>query len=415
VRVSLAVLSGFAAVCAAGGCSSAPSPAATASADAAIDSNAGAKSFTIAQHVTAGTDSYHCSYAVASATDTFLVGASHAATAGTHHVLVFRTDLTSLPTGAGNLDCFAGPSSPMRHMRGEVYGSQARTGSFAFPAGVGLPLRGGEVLLVQVHFLDAGAKDIEASVDLTLTTTPHGVFTSAGVFFFDDPFIDIPAGALARATMRCPVPNDVTIVSASSHDHVRARSFAAFLDPPMGAPATLPFYSALDAANPLPLQATIPVAAGSHIRFVCTYQNAGGYQEVLQGLDVQASEMCVFSAAYYPAIDTQTESCAVSPDNFGTGTAACAQTLACVNACPPGTAPPADLGLSTAPNVDACWQRCVVASCPDASALLLALERCTQNHCATECAAPSSGACGACQVAQCPVESSACSTDACAG
>jgi hypothetical protein len=413
VRVSLALLWELATIGATAGCSASSSAG---HAGAAGDADTGSPLFTVAQHVAAGTDVYRCAYVVASAVDTFLVGASHVATPGTHHVLVFRTDLSSIPVGGdAPADCYAGPSSPMRHMRGEVYGSQARTGSFAFPASVGLPLRGGEVLLVQVHFLDAGAKDIDASVDLVLATSPQGISTSAGVFFFDDPFIDLAPGALGRASMRCLVPSDITIVSASSHDHARAQTVAAFLDPPAGAPATRPFYSALDAANPLPLQASIPVAAGSRVRFACSYQNVGGTAEVLQGLDIQATEMCVLSGAYYPVMNTRAELCALAPDDFGTGAATCTQTLACVNACPAGTAPPADLGLSTTPNVDPCWQRCVVASCGDASAPLLSLERCAQTRCITECAAPSSNPCAACQAAQCPVESSACASDTCGG
>jgi hypothetical protein len=300
-------------------------------------------------------------------------------------------------------------------MRGEVYGTQARSDSFAFPAGVGLPLRAGEVLLAQVHFFDAGASDIDASVQVSMTTAVDGVTTRADVFFFNDPFIDIPAGASSQASMRCLFPSDVTILSASSHGHGHTQGVAAFLDPPGGPPGTMPFYAGLDAANPLPVQANIPVAAGSHLRFTCKYQNALGTNEVFQGLDYNADEMCVLSGAYYPALDAGVESCSLAPDEFGNGTATCGQTVACANACPSGSAPPPDLGLSSTPNVDPCWQRCVAASCRDASALVFALERCILAHCGTECAVPSADACSACQAAQCQAESTACVSDTCAG
>lgn len=410
LRFLFAVLLALSALGVSTGCSPS-SPQAAAQLDAAADADAG--SFALTDQLAAGTDLYRCMYLVPSAVDTFLVGASHVATSGMHHVLVFRTDLSSVPdAGAGSIDCYAGPSSPMQHMRGEVYGSQAPVGSFAFPPGVGLPLRGGEVLLAQVHWLDAGAKAIDVRLDLTLTTSAAGVSTPAGVFFFDDPFIDIPPGAFGQASMRCLVPGDVTLVTAASHDNARAQSVAAYLDPPTGPPAQMPFYTALDAANPLPLQVSVPVAAGSRLRFSCKYQNVNGTQEYLQGLDVQADEMCVFSGAYYPALDQEVESCALSPDEFGTGVATCADTLACVNACPAGTAPPLDLGLlSGTPNVDPCWQRCVVASCPDASALLFSLERCAQASCEAACATPSSAACAACQASACSPESIACAGD----
>ncbi len=401
---------------AAAGCGSSPGPASMTSAEGAMTPAAASPSFAVAQHVAAGTDFYACSYWAPSATDTFLVGASHVATSGAHHVHVFRTDLSSLPDGAGAPgDCFAGPTSPMAHMRGEVYGSQARTGSFAFPAGVGLPLRGGEVLLVQVHFLDAGAQSLDARVDVALTTARQGVDVSAGVFFFDDPFIAIPPGASSHASMRCLVPNDVTFASVSSYNHTRAQSVTAFLDPPSGALAVRPFYASLDAANPLSIQSSLPIAAGSRVRFTCAYQNLQGTSEVLQGLDYQADELCILSGTYYPASSSPMESCALAPDDFGTGTATCAQTLACVNACPPGTAPPADLGLSTAPHVDPCWQRCVVASCRSTSALLFALERCSLAHCVTACGAAASAECAACQMAQCATAWNGCAADVCGG
>ncbi len=386
------------------------------SGDPAPKPTAASPSLTIVQHVAAGSDRYVCSYLVPSAIDTFLVSASHVATSGTHHVLVFRTDLPSIPNGmAGPTECFSGSTDLMAHMRGEVYGSQARSGSFAFPAGVGLPLRAGEVLLVQVHLLDAGAQDLDARIDLALTTTTDGISTAAGIFFFDDPFIDIAPGASSRASMRCLVPNDVTFVSVTSFTHARAQIVSAFLDPPTGPPAPRPFYASLDAASPLPIQSVIPIAAGSRVRFTCAYQNLQGTGEVVQGFDDQVNELCVLSGAYYPAMGSGAESCALSPDEFGTGTASCAKTLSCVNACPPGTVPPDDFGLSTNPQVDPCWQRCVVGSCGGTSALLFGLERCSQARCSADCAAPSSAACAACQVAQCPMESNACATDACGG
>jgi hypothetical protein len=300
-------------------------------------------------------------------------------------------------------------------MRGEIYGSQVRSGSFAFPAGVGLPLRAGEVLLLQGHFSNPGATDIDATVQLTLTTATQGITTSAGVFFFNDPFVDIPPGTFSKASMRCLVPSGVTLASVSSHDHALGQNVSAFLDSPAGPPATTPFYAGLDAANPLPLQASVPVEAGSRIRFTCTYQNLAGTLEILQGLDLHASEMCVLSGTYFPAGNPDMESCALAPDGFGTGTATCSQTLACVNGCQAGTVPPADLGLSSTPNIDPCWQRCVVASCAGASAVLFALERCLQTRCAAECAAPSSASCGACQTAQCSGEATACASDSCGG
>jgi hypothetical protein len=396
-------------------CSSSPL-ARTAPDDGGPTADSDPPALVFAEHVVAGADEYRCSYLAPATTDTFLVGVSHVATTGAHHVFVFRTDLASIPAGGGGpVDCHTDASTPMQHMRGEVYGSQARTGAFAFPSGVGLPLRAGEVLLVEIHWANAQGQDVDATVDLRLSLSATGVTTAAGTYFFDDPFVDVPAGASGAASMRCPIPSDITLLSESSHDHARATEVGAFLDPPDAAPATAPFYTGLTAYSPLPVQDRVPVGAGSHIRFGCSYQNVAGAEEVLQGFDFQADEMCLLTGTYYPALDSSFESCARSPDEFGTGNVPCAATLACVSACPPGTAPPADLGLPSVPRIDPCWQRCVVASCTDASARLFELEACARSNCAADCAAPSSAACGACQAAQCPAEARACASDACGG
>jgi hypothetical protein len=410
VRVFLAVLRGVGAVAAAAGCSSPPSRALLADAAPAPGT------FVVARTIAAGSDAYECRYVVPSGVDAFLSGVSHEATAGTHHLLVFETDLDAMPDGGGDLvDCYAGAANPMSHARGEVYGSQARAGSFAFPAGVALPVRGGAPLLVQIHLSDAGASDLDVTVTLALTTTSEAPSTRAGVLHFDDPFIDIPAGAAGRASMRCLVPADVTLLSAATEDHARAQSVSAFVDPPNGPPSPTPFYAGLDAANPLPLQAEVAVPAGSHLRFTCAYENVTGTSEVLQGFDFESSEMCAFSGAYYPALQGDAESCALAPDGFGTGAASCAQTLACVGQCAPGSAPPPDLGLGGTPDVDPCWQRCVVGSCASASAPLFALERCAAANCALECQTAADPDCAACQAAHCPMESAACANDACGG
>ncbi len=83
---------------------------------------------------------------------------------------------------------------------------------------------------------------------------------------------------------------------------------------------------------------------------------------------------------------------------FGTGTATCAATRRCVDACGLSSAPPPDLGLAGEPaTIEACWQRCVVASCPWASAPLLALTACLETHSDAECQAEAS----ACEASAC--------------
>jgi hypothetical protein len=409
VRDAVAVPAGLAAATMANCSSPASNPR-----DAGAGNHATSAAVTLSQRVPAGQDLYRCAYLVASAVDSFVVSVAHTASAGGHHVLLFRTDLAGVPNGETTpFDCFADPSNSMQHMRAAIYGSQARSGSFQFPTGVGLPVHGGEVFLLQIHFINAGSADLAANVALTLMSTTQGVSTAAGAFFFNDPFIDLAVATTSYATMRCLVPNDITLLGALSHTHGRALAFAAFLDPASSPPASTPFYYSADPTSAVPLAADLLVTAGARLRFTCTYQNQMA-QEYFQGLNDLASEMCAFSGVYYPALQEQAEACALAPDAFGTGTATCAQTLACVSACAtPSTAPLFDFGISTAPSVDPCRQKCLVASCPSASAPLFALEQCIQMNCMAPCAAPTSAECSGCQGAQCAAQTSACAGDPC--
>jgi hypothetical protein len=363
-------------------------------------------------NVAAGTDSYHCRYVAVQGGDRFLIAASHTYSPATHHLLLFDTDLLAVPAGQdAERDCFA-PDDVMLHARAEIYATQSRTGVFTLPAGVGLRLRAGEVLLVEVHYLNATSADVDATATLTIATA-DSVTQPAGAFFFADPFIDVPAGQSGSAAMRCALPSDVTLLSTAAYAHARAVDFAAYLDPANGPVAIVPFYHAPGYANPLPIHTMLPVAAGSHVRIACTYQNSGGSSELFQGVLNDRDEQCILSGLYYPGLGADVDNCRASADEFGTGSATCSQTLACAEACPASSAPPPDLGLGQDGPVDPCWQRCIVASCPDASALLFALRRCQSAACLNECAGDAGTTCATCQQSRCPNEATACDADTC--
>lgn len=388
-------------------------------ADAAAD-GASPLEVTMSTTVAPGGDVYRCKYVpvprvpVGGAGSTaFYVGATHTYGAGSHHVLVFRTDVTALSPGQdAERDCFA-PDDVMPHARAQIYGAETRTGAFAMPDGAGLPLRDLEVLLVQVHYLNATAAPIDARVSLALRTVTTGITVRAGAFFFADPFVDIGAAQQGRAAMQCAIPKDVTLLAVSGYAHARATDFSAFADPAGGPPAAAPFYRAPGSANPLPLQGRVLVGAGGHVRFSCTFDNTRGGVEVLGGPRNDVDEACVLSGLYVPDLGDDVGACRTGPGGFGTGTATCRQTRACTEACPAASAPPADLGLGDGGAAHPCWQRCMVASCSGASGLLLSLRACVAGKCASPCAAGPSSGCTDCAQASCANEVTACDADSC--
>jgi hypothetical protein len=362
-------------------------------------------------HVPAGADTYGCRYVAMPQGALYFVGASHSYSTGNHHLLVFRTDLDVVPSDAER-DCFA-PDDVMPHARAQIYGAQAKTGSLALPPGVGLPLRSGEVLLMQAHYLNATAADVDASISLSIATAQGGITQRAGSFFFADPFIDAPPAQKAHAQMRCAIPQDATLVTVSAYAHARAIDFAAFVDPPSGPLGAAPFYRAPGFANPLPLQTSLALPAGAHVRATCAYDNTRGAGELFAGPRNDADEACNYSGIYFPDLGDDVSSCRAAPDMFGTGSATCAATRACTDACPAASAPPLDLGLGRATPIDPCWQKCIVASCSDASTLIFALRACAVSKCPSDCASGPSSACTSCAAAQCAKEVAACNADSC--
>ena len=89
---------------------------------------------------------------------------------------------------------------------------------------------------MQMHYLDASATDLDARalLDVTLTTDSDAIQPRAGMIGFYDPYIWAPARSHAQATMRCPIPSDITLLTAASHMHMRSTRFEAFVDPPSG-------------------------------------------------------------------------------------------------------------------------------------------------------------------------------------
>lgn len=155
----------------------------------------------------------------------------------------------------------------------------------------------------------------------------------------------------------------------------------------------------------------------SYVRTSCRYM--GDAHDVFQGQTKEDDEMCMYIAYYYPVIeDPQArglfENCVQDSiehgvgDEYGVGTASCADSLACIQACPPGEAPNAVDGRI---DVGRCWQQCLVDSCPTATKPLNDLGACVQTKCAAACADPST--CPACVIQSCGPEYSACQSATC--
>ncbi len=369
--------------------------------------------FDLSASIGAGQESHVCQLvqmpaAAPGERELFVSGGDYTTTPGTHHFLLFRTApvVPALPLGQP-LDCFEG-QGVMRFERGFVTGGQQRAESADFPDGAALAFKGGDLLLFQGHFVNAGAAKADARVHVELRRARAAdVRHRVGTFRFYDPYIHVPAHGKGTAQMRCPVKHDVTIVSAGSHMHRRGVGYRAYLDLPGAALEATPFFTTNDWLHPPYFRGPLTAKAGAFVRFACDYASDDA-ADVVQGLGAEANEMCMLSAFYYPEGAPDEDDCTAG-DQHGTGDRSCAQTLSCIQTCPRGEAPSFGDGKA---DVGPCFQKCIVDSCPNVTGALFPELLCAQKHCATECAAYGA-ACSQCVLRQCPAELNTCQALAC--
>ncbi len=397
-----------------GSSSSSLSPAPPGPDAGAADATAGnVIAFDLSANVGASEESHVCQLvrmpaAASGEAEIFVSGGDYTTTAGTHHFLLFRTAPIDPPLPMDTpLDCFEG-QGVMRYERGFVTGGQLRGETADFPDGAALAFKGGDVLLFQAHFLNAGAAATTARVHVELRTTPAAnVRHRVGTFRFYDPYIHVPAHGSGTARMRCPVKHDVTIVSAGSHMHRRGVGYRAFLDLPGAAPTAAPFFTTNDWQHPPYYRGPLVAPAGSFVRFACDFASDDP-ADVVQGLSAEANEMCMFSAFYYPEGNVDEDDCH-DGDEHGGGDRSCAQTSSCIQTCARSEAPSFGDGKA---DVGPCFQKCITDSCPNVTGVLFPELLCGQSHCATECAVYGA-ACSQCVLAHCATEVNACQSLAC--
>ncbi|HEY6459992.1 MAG TPA: hypothetical protein VIY73_07560, partial [Polyangiaceae bacterium] len=154
-------------------------------------------SFQMETNVAGGGEQFMCKYVQLPDAVSWMVQAQHDYTPGSHHLLLYTTALTSIPAGGDVMqDCYEGTGNHiMNDATGVLYGGQTPTGSEVLPQGVGLRTPASEVLIFQVHYLNAGATALDAkvNVELTLDSDADDIQQEAGLLFFYDPFIDVPA------------------------------------------------------------------------------------------------------------------------------------------------------------------------------------------------------------------------------
>lgn len=258
-------------------------------------------------------------------------------TAGSHHVLVYQTPYTTIPTHkddgtpvdtSGVFDCSDGATNGWSITK-LIGGSQNRNGDaiLNFPDGIGVNVGG--VVMINVHYVNASDEPLATDVRITFDTLPANEIIQEGdILFLYNPMISVPPNATATARYRCPVYSEITIANVQSHMHSRGVAYEARVDD--GAP----FYTNTRWESvPVIGLDNMTVPAGSRLDYRCDYRNTEA-RHVYQGPRA-SDEMCMLIGSYYPA-DPRTGFCldeagkGPGGDWIGQGSATCQQTLGCL-------------------------------------------------------------------------------------
>lgn len=232
-------------------------------------------------------------------------------TAGSHHFLAYRTSMTSMPDGGGDVvDCLA-TSAPF--VTGSYFESQQPDMTHTLPSGIAHVFKPGEVMVLQAHYLNTTTAFINAKISFKLhTMDPAEVQHEAGTILFSNFRLKVPPLSKVTQTETCPVSstNDMNVLLLWSHMHSRAVHFVATTDD--GALSGAPLYETDEWSEPQPRifdgDSPTTVHIGSHITFSCDYDNPTN-STFVYGPSAQANEMCILHGMYWPRVDSLTEFC----------------------------------------------------------------------------------------------------------
>lgn len=296
--------------------------------------------FKLVTTLEAGVEAEHCRFVVGPPEGMLVQRDEVRYTAGSHHALVYDTPYDSVPTvtrngetldTSGVFDCSDGATENWEVTK-VIAGSQSGLGesTLGFPDGVAVRVRPNAVMLINAHYVNTRNERIDPEVRVNLYTIEESELEQEGdVLFLYNPLIEVRPGESARARMRCPVHEDITLVNVQSHMHRRGVGFAAMLA------EHEPFY-AHDRWEGVPIErfdGGMPIRAGAQLDYYCDYENSGSHA-ILQG-PRSTDEMCMLIGAYYPG-NLATSNC-MSSDGLhgaatwvGNGHASCAATFDCI-------------------------------------------------------------------------------------
>ncbi len=280
-------------------------------------------------HIEAGQERVDCRYIALADHAIDVARFEHKYTVGSHHVLVYPTDLG--PDEIGDGETFDCATRGDLRQTGVAYGASEPEGELPYPPGIAMRMPANSVVLLESHYLNATSEDLAAEVRINLWYAQEPVHTEAGTIFFRNWAISVPpAPNTASASMRCRLPQDVSLVYATSHMHRRGVDFQSQLIREGEEPSPLHSSQNWSAPTPTVYWPARELETGDVVDFTCEFRNDLP-NAVVEGESADTNEMCIFIGGYWPKMSADAELCL--EDGSGpvlTGDTTCQQTVECM-------------------------------------------------------------------------------------
>jgi hypothetical protein len=269
--------------------------------------------------VAAGTETQQCYFVTVpgAATDEVWVNRFQiAGNLGTHHMNLFRVKtIHSLMDNPDHVvkdgECWISSNWSDWPL---VVNSQdgGATVDWTLPDGVGAKFAGGELLMLQIHFVNATTQKTPgvARSAANLFTMKSAPANELGTIFATNQNLRICPGETKSFETHCTAfPTDITVVAANGHFHSRGTKFTIAPADPMGNLGTVFYTSTVWNDPPMARDMSVPIPAGSSIGWTCEYSVAptecGNPMDsccFTFGGHVETQEHCNAFVYYYPKI-----------------------------------------------------------------------------------------------------------------
>lgn len=224
---------------------------------------------------------------------------------GTHHVIIYKTsDSEEQPTP---FDCkpFADLLHPERGVPLMI--SQKHEDMLKLPAGVGIALESGQMIRIEMHYINASTAPVQVTATSTFTEMSADALKDEADFaFFANTAIDLPpssAASLGPLFLATPSALDgAKFFGFTGHEHklgtgvtVAKSSGKDGTDTVVYDPPNFVWSEPPTVYHDPPIE----LPSGGGFRFTCNWQNTTASQVTFG--ESANDEMCVFWSYYYPS------------------------------------------------------------------------------------------------------------------